>query len=54
MLDIGFLVYAIQQKMDQQTVKWSVQTRTEITVLRKRLLQMLEIEERNNAISERK
>jgi hypothetical protein len=54
MLDIGFLVYAIREKQDQQSVKWSSQTRNEITVLRVRLLQMLEIEERNNAaISER-
>jgi hypothetical protein len=54
MLDIGFLVYAIREKQDQQSVKWSSQTRNEITVLRVRLLQMLEIEDRNHAaISER-
>ena len=55
---IGWLIAivalaAIREKMDQQTVKWTVQTRNEITVLRVRLLQMLELEERNNAIAER-
>jgi hypothetical protein len=54
MLDIGFLVYAIREKQDQQSVKWSAKTRNEITVLRKRLFEMLEIEDRNHAaISER-
>ena len=36
-LDSEFLVYAIQQKMEQQSVKWSEQTRTEITILKRRL-----------------
>lgn len=37
MLDSGFLVYAIQQKMDQQKVKFTNQTRDEITILKRRL-----------------
>jgi hypothetical protein len=39
MLDSEFLIYAIQQKMDQQKVKWSEQTRNEITILKRRLLE---------------
>jgi hypothetical protein len=39
MLDSAFLVYAIEQKQDQQKVKWLVQTRTEITILKRRLIE---------------
>ena len=39
MLDSAFLVYAIEQKQDQQRVKWSEQTRTEITILKRRLIE---------------
>lgn len=39
MLDSEFLIYAIQQKMDQQKVKFTDQTRTEITILKRRLLE---------------
>lgn len=39
MLDSGFLIYAIEQKLDQQKVRWSEQTRTEITILRRRLIE---------------
>jgi hypothetical protein len=39
MLDSAFLVYAIQQKQDQQKIRWSEQTRTEITILKRRLLE---------------
>jgi hypothetical protein len=39
MLDSAFLVYAIKQKQDQQRVKWSEQTRTEITILKRRLIE---------------
>jgi hypothetical protein len=38
-LDSEFLLYAIQQKQDQQRVKWSEQTRTEITILKRRLIE---------------
>ena len=37
MLDSEFLIYAIQQKQDQLKVKWLDQTRTEITILKRRL-----------------
>lgn len=36
-LDSAFLVYAIQQKMDQQKVQYRDGTRTEITILKRRL-----------------
>jgi len=39
MLDSEFLIYAIQQKMDQQKVKFLDQTRTEITILKRRLIE---------------
>jgi hypothetical protein len=39
MLDSAFLVYAIEQKQDQQRVKWLDQTRTEITILKRRLME---------------
>jgi hypothetical protein len=39
MLDSAFLVYAIEQKQDQQKVKWLDQTRTEITILKRRLIE---------------
>ena len=38
-LDSKFLLYAIEQKQDQQRVKWSEQTRTEITILNRRLIE---------------
>ncbi len=38
-LDSEFLLYAIEQKQDQQRVKWSEQTRTEITILNRRLIE---------------
>jgi len=38
-LDSEFLIYAIQQKQDQLKVKWLDQTRTEITMLKRRLLE---------------
>jgi hypothetical protein len=38
-LDSEFLLYAIEQKQDQQRVKWSDQTRTEITILKRRLME---------------
>ena len=38
-LDTEFLLYAIEQKQDQQRVKWSDQTRTEITILKRRLME---------------
>jgi hypothetical protein len=38
-LDSKFLLYAIEQKQDQQRVKWSEQTRTEITILKRRLIE---------------
>jgi hypothetical protein len=38
-LDSEFLLYAIQQKLDQQKVRWSEQTRTEITILKRRLIE---------------
>jgi hypothetical protein len=39
MLDSEFLLYAIEQKQDQLKVKWLDQTRTEITILKRRLLE---------------
>jgi hypothetical protein len=39
MLDSEFLLYAIQQKQDQQKIRWSEQTRTEITILKRRLIE---------------
>jgi hypothetical protein len=39
MLDSAFLVYAIEQKQDQLKVKWLDQTRTEITILKRRLIE---------------
>ena len=39
MLDSAFLVYAIEQKQDQQRVTYKDQTRTEITILKRRLLE---------------
>lgn len=38
-LDSAFLVYAIQQKQDQQRIKYKDQTRTEITILKRRLIE---------------
>jgi hypothetical protein len=38
-LDSEFLIYAIQQKQDQLKVKWLDQTRTEITMLKRRLIE---------------
>jgi hypothetical protein len=39
MLDSEFLLYAIEQKQDQLKVKWLDQTRTEITILKRRLIE---------------
>ncbi len=39
MLDTEFLLYAIEQKQDQLKVKWLDQTRTEITILKRRLIE---------------
>jgi len=39
MLDSEFLIYAIQQKQDQLKVRWLDQTRTEITMLKRRLIE---------------
>lgn len=36
-LDSEFLIYAIQQKQDQQKVNYSTKTRDEITILKRRL-----------------
>jgi hypothetical protein len=36
-LDSEFLIYAISQKMDQQKVQYRDSTRTEITILKRRL-----------------
>jgi hypothetical protein len=38
-LDSAFLVYAIQQKIEQQRVTYKDQTRTEITILKRRLIE---------------
>jgi hypothetical protein len=38
-LDSAFLVYAIEQKQDQQRVTYKDQTRTEITILKRRLIE---------------
>jgi hypothetical protein len=38
-LDSAFLVYAIRQKMEQQRVTYKDQTRTEITILKRRLIE---------------
>jgi hypothetical protein len=38
-LDSEFLLYAIEQKQDQQKIRWSEQTRTEITILKRRLIE---------------
>jgi hypothetical protein len=38
-LDTEFLLYAIEQKQDQLKVKWLDQTRTEITILKRRLIE---------------
>jgi hypothetical protein len=38
-LDSSFLLYAIEQKQEQQSVKYKDQTRTEITILKRRLLE---------------
>jgi hypothetical protein len=38
-LDSEFLLYAIEQKQDQLKVKWLDQTRTEITILKRRLIE---------------
>jgi len=38
-LDSEFLIYAIQQKQDQLKVRWLDQTRTEITMLKRRLIE---------------
>jgi hypothetical protein len=38
-LDSAFLVYAIEQKQDQQRIKYKDQTRTEITILKRRLIE---------------
>ena len=38
-LDSSFLLYAIEQKQEQQRVTYKDQTRTEITILKKRLIE---------------
>jgi len=38
-LDSQFLLYAIEQKQEQQRVTYKDQTRTEITILKRRLLE---------------
>jgi hypothetical protein len=38
-LDSAFLVYAIEQKQEQQRVTYKDQTRTEITILKRRLIE---------------
>jgi hypothetical protein len=38
-LNSEFLLYAIEQKQDQLKVKWLDQTRTEITILKRRLIE---------------
>jgi hypothetical protein len=38
-LDSSFLLYAIEQKQEQQSVTYKDQTRTEITILKRRLLE---------------
>jgi hypothetical protein len=38
-LDSAFLAYAIEQKQDQQRVTYKDQTRTEITILKRRLIE---------------
>ena len=38
-LDSSFLLYAIEQKQDQQRVTYKDQTRTEITILKRRLIE---------------
>jgi hypothetical protein len=38
-LDTEFLLYAIEQKQDQQRVTYKDQTRTEITILKRRLIE---------------
>jgi hypothetical protein len=38
-LDSAFLVYAIEQKQDQQRVTYKDQTNTEIKILKRRLIE---------------
>jgi hypothetical protein len=38
-LDSSFLLYAIEQKQEQQRVTYKDQTRTEITILKRRLVE---------------
>jgi len=38
-LDSSFLLYAIEQKQDQQRIKYKDQTNTEIKILKRRLIE---------------